>query len=178
MSVCLDCSHVVDLGDLVVERLLQVALALDVALDLAEALHALHIHGHLLVLSKELVLSQPLHKVALLQKIEVKECQVLTNQIFLGAESGNKRSHFLLSGLAKCGSIGTDVAWSGDGALDFLELAVEHVDLGFLFGRLAKELGSVGSGQVDHDGGRISQLGVAVDQIGDRGEVQVEGVLN
>ena len=67
-------SHVVDLGDLVVKWFLEVALALDVALDLAQALHAFDVHGHLFVLSEELVLCQPLHEIALLQQVEIKEC--------------------------------------------------------------------------------------------------------
>jgi len=171
-------SHVVDLGDLVVEWLLEVPFALDVALDLAQALHALDVHGHLFVLSEELVLCQPLHEVALLQQVEVKECQVVSHEVFLGAKGGNKRCHLSLGRLAQLGTLGTHIARSSDGTLDFLELAVEHVDLGLFLGGLAEELGGICGRQVQHDRIWVRQLALLVDQVRDGWEVKIKAVLD
>lgn len=171
-------SHVVDFSDLVVEWFLEVALALDVALDLAEALHALDVHGHLFVLSEELVLRQPLHEVALLQQVEIQECQVVSHEVFLGAEGGDKWCHLCLGSLAQLSALGTDIARSSDGTLDFFELSVEHVDFGLFLWGLAEELGSVSGRQVQHDRIWVRQLALLVDQVGDGWEVKIKAVLD
>ena len=59
-------SHVVDLGDLVIEGLLQVAIGLDVAFHLLESLHFLDVSSYILVFIEELIVGEPLHEVTLL----------------------------------------------------------------------------------------------------------------
>ena len=65
--------HVVDLSDLVIEGLLDEAVGLDVALHLSEALHALDVSCHILVVIVEFVLCEPLDEIAQLQHVEVNE---------------------------------------------------------------------------------------------------------
>ena len=70
------CSQVVDLGNLVVEGLLKVALRGDVLLDLLDVLYALHVAGNQLVLLVELVVGQELDKITHLKHVEVQVSEV------------------------------------------------------------------------------------------------------
>ena len=79
--------HVVDLSDLVIERLLDVAFGLDIALHLSEALHALNVSCHILMLVVEFVFCEPLDEIAQLKHVEVYESNRATNQeLFLSKE--------------------------------------------------------------------------------------------
>ena len=71
--------HVVDFSDLVIEGLLDEALRLDVSLHLFEALHTLDVSCHILVVSVEFVLSEPLHEIAKLKHVKVNESQRATD---------------------------------------------------------------------------------------------------
>ena len=71
--------HVVDLSDLVIEGLLDIAFGLDVPLHLSEALHSLDVSCHILVVSVEFVLCEPLHEIAQLKHVKVNERQRATN---------------------------------------------------------------------------------------------------
>ena len=80
--------HVVDFSDLVIEGLLDVAFGLDIALHLSEALHALNVSCHILMLVVEFVFCEPLDEIAQLKHVEVYESQRATNQeLFLSKEA-------------------------------------------------------------------------------------------
>ena len=64
-------SQVVDLGDLVVEGLVQVPVGGDVFLDLLDSLDSLHVTSDRLVLLVELVVSQELDEIAHLEHVEI-----------------------------------------------------------------------------------------------------------
>mmetsp|Transcript_9273 Transcript_9273/g.11311 ORF Transcript_9273/g.11311 Transcript_9273/m.11311 type:complete len:282 (-) Transcript_9273:40-885(-) len=171
-------SHIVDLGDLVIEGFGEVSFGLDIALDCLERLHALAEARHVLVLRAKLFLREPLHELALLQQVEVQETQTFPEQEVLLAQVRHDRRHFHLRSVAQLFSIGAHVARSRDSSLHVLELAVEHVDFGSLFGGLAEEFWGIACRQIKHDCVRIRQLSVAINQVGNRGEVEGECVLN
>jgi len=78
-------SQVVDLGDLVVEGLLEVAIRVNVLLDLSDALNALHITSNVLVVFIELALSQKLDEITHLKHVEVEVSEARANDVFLFA---------------------------------------------------------------------------------------------
>ena len=85
--------HVVDFSDLVIEGLLDVAVGLDIALHLSEALHALDVSCHILMLVVEFVLGEPLDEIAQLKHVEVYESQRASNQELLLCKEAHDWRH-------------------------------------------------------------------------------------
>ena len=169
-------SHVVDLGHLVVVGLLNEAVRHNVAFDLADTLHLLHVARNLFVLSEELVVSKPLDEVAQLEHLEVQESQVVADQELSLAHVVDDWLHLFEGCLLKNGAILPDVAGTRDGALHVLQLRVHHVDFSSLLRAGAEELGGVGRSDVDHDSVGVRDLRILIDQVRDRGEVKTQCV--
>ena len=129
--------HVVDLSDLVIKGLLDVAFGLDVPLHLSEALHALDVSCHILVVSVEFVFCEPLDKIAQLQHVEVNERQRATNQEFLLRKEVHDWSHLCPGQLLQLCSILAYIARTSNCTLSVFQLDVYHVNLALLFGCLA-----------------------------------------
>ena len=171
------CSHVVDLGDLVIEGFLEVAVGLDIAFHLFESLHFLDISCDILVFIEELVVGQPLYEITLLEQVKVEERQ-LSNKIIFLAEIVDDWGHFSLGNVAELLAILSHVTRASNSTLHIFELGVHHVDFTLLFRSGTKEFRCVGCSQVDHDGVDVRELCVLVDQVGDRREIKAECVLN
>ena len=77
----MNCSQVVDLSHLVVERLFHEPIRLDVPFHLAQAFDTLNIAGHALLFSEEFVLGEPLDEVEHLEDVEVQEAQLTAEEI-------------------------------------------------------------------------------------------------
>jgi len=113
-------SQVVDLGDLVVERLFQVALRLDVAFHLAQSFDALHVACNSLLLGEEFVVGEPLDEVKELDEVEVEIANLRAKHVVLLADELDNWCNLSDSVLSKRVFVCLDIAGSSDVLLNFL----------------------------------------------------------
>lgn len=178
-SVVFDtCSHVVDLGDLVIEWLLNVPVTLNVPLNLTKTLHALHVLLNVLIFVVKFVVGEELHEVTHFKHVEIEVRQLRPSQVVFVSEELDNGSNFGLCGLGKSLGVGSDVAGSSDCRLDVFELRIEHVNLSLLLVVLAKQFRRVLGCEVDHNGRGVGEFGFAVNHVGNVGEVKAKRVLH
>lgn len=85
--------------------------------------------------------------------------------------------NLLLDGVADGGSVASCVARKSDGSLEFGEHGLEHLDLADLGGSDSKEIFAVFVADVFHDGHSLGDLVLAVQQIGQVGELKPKCLL-
>ena len=172
-------SQVVNLCHLVVERLLKVAIRLDVAFHGFQSFNTFDILCDEFVLSEEFAVSQPLNLVANLQKVEVEILDFAAKQILFLAQVANKRRNFCLSLLIElCSIFDTSIAGTREGTLYIFQVVVKLVHLTFLLRASLEKLRAVISCDVDHYGKWIGELNLVINEIRDRWEVKTQGILD
>ena len=172
------CSHVVDLGDLVIEWLFNVPVTLNVPLNLTQSLHTLHVLLNVLIFVVKLVVGEELDKVAHFEHVEIEVRQLRPSQVVFVSQELDNGSNFGLCSLGKSLGVGPDVTGSRDCGLYVLELRIEHVNLSLLLVVLSKQFRRVLGCEVDHNGRGVGEFGFAVNHVGNVREVKAKGVLN
>ena len=172
------CSHVVDLGDFVIEWLFNVPVTLNVPLNLTKTFHSLHVLLNVLIFVVKFVVGEELHEVTHFKHVKIEVRQLRPSKVVFVSEELDNGSNFGLCGLGKSLGVGSDVTGSCDCGLYVFELRIEHVNLSLLFVVFSKQFRGVLGCEVDHNGRGVSEFGFAVNHVGNVWEVKAKGVLN
>ena len=170
--------EVVDFSNFIVVWAFDEALRVDVGLDLRDALHAVRVISHMVIVVVEGVLGCEVDEVEKLKEDEVQVSQIAANDEMSSLDVLDE-SFTLGEGifLKICAVVG-DVALSNHGRSDVLKLHVEHVNLCLLLDVFSEKLWGVGVAQVHHDSKRISDSYISIDDVRHIWEVKTKGILD